>query len=105
MQENNRIHALRRRTLSIPSVQERATASIRFRQTQVKQIDAELLDLLENSEWAENARRLLSIKCVGVVTAGWLLVATVNFTNLMNWPCSRTSSRTVSSAVFPNHRL
>jgi transposase len=37
--------------------------------------------LLENGEWSENARRLLSIKSIGVVTAGWLLVATLNFTN------------------------
>jgi transposase len=80
LQENNRLHALKRRTLSVSPVQERSSVVIHFMQTQVKAIDKELLDLLESGEWAENARRLLSVKCVGVVTAGWLLVATFNFT-------------------------
>jgi hypothetical protein len=44
-------------------------------EAQVKQIDKELLDLLENGAWSENAHRLLSIKSIGVVTAGWLLVS------------------------------
>jgi len=47
--------ALKRRTLYIAQVQERSSASIRFMQEQIKEIDRELLDLLEN------AQRLLSM--------------------------------------------
>lgn len=79
-QELNRLHTLDQRPQIVASVRERSQKLIAYLETQMKQLDLELEAALhQEGEWAEAAKRLLSIPGIGAVTAAWLLVGTVNF--------------------------
>jgi transposase len=47
---------------------------------QISQLEQEIADVLADGAWARSACLLQSIPGVGMLTAAWLLVTTVNFT-------------------------
>lgn len=79
-QEQNRLHALRHNPLADPSLLQRLHRHLRFLAGEIKTLDNELKALLRGDhEWADAARRLLTITGIGYITAAWILVATHNF--------------------------
>lgn len=80
VQTQNRSHALAHRTTQIEAVAQRNDDLISYLEEQIACVEQELKQLyLADHEWSLSAQRLLSIKGIGVVTAGWILVATQNF--------------------------
>jgi len=78
----NQLHALRAGAVVIGSVAQRLEATLAFYDEQVAELEAEIrASLPTEGEWAVNLGLLLSISGVGLWTALWLLVATVNFTS------------------------
>jgi transposase len=78
-QARNHLHALKR-CPAVPNVQEQWETLIADLDARIKHLDKEITALLGDMAWAESATLLLSIPGVGIQTAAWLLVATVNFT-------------------------
>lgn len=79
-QTRNRLHALNKRQLIVPAVKMRLEHLIVFLKDQIATIEAEIhVALRQDTAWAASAERLLSIPGVGEITAGWMLVATLNF--------------------------
>jgi len=79
-QERNRLHALHKRFVLIPSVQQRIQQHLDLLQRQITSIERELEHVFcQDAEWAAAAERLRSVPGLGAVTVGWLLVSTLNF--------------------------
>ncbi len=79
-QLTNQHHARHYRQIVIHPLEGRADDLLALLHTQIRQVDAEIAALLvADTPWCENARLLLSIPCLGQITAAWLLVATHNF--------------------------
>lgn len=99
-QERNRLHALRQRPVVIPPVQQRMEAHLHFLDTQIKAIEGELrAALTQDSAWAAAAQLLLSITGIGLITAAWLLTATLGFT-----ACSTPEQVTAFAGLAPRER-
>jgi transposase len=78
----NQLHALVAGAIVIASVQHQLEAMITFYDQQLTTVEADLLTCLsQEGAWAENLNLLLTIKGIGVWTALWLLVATINFSS------------------------
>jgi transposase len=76
------LHALLAGAVVIARVQTHLEALMAFYDEQIAALEAEVPAVLPTEgAWATNFGLLLSIKGVGVWTALWLLVATVNFTS------------------------
>lgn len=76
----NRRHALVQRIIQVETVQNQMTSLIDVLTDQIQMIEVNLTKLLQaEHEWTQSAICLLSVKGVGVITAGWILVATQNF--------------------------
>lgn len=73
-------HALLHWPVVIGSVRDQFDGMIRDVTERIEQVEHEITDLLQESAWAESAIVLLSITDVGIITTGWLLVGTLNFT-------------------------
>ncbi|MEO8394848.1 MAG: IS110 family transposase [Chloroflexota bacterium] len=74
-------HALQGRPWLVPSVKARRDQLLTYLNGELRALDREIEQLLlQDSAWGASARRLMSIKGIGLMTASWLLVATVNFT-------------------------
>jgi transposase len=79
-QTRNRLHALSKRQVVVAAVQTRLEQLITFLKAQIAAIEQEIhAALQQDAAWAASAERLLSIPGVGEITAGWMLVATLNF--------------------------
>jgi transposase len=80
-QVRNHLHALRHQPVVIPAVHARMEALIRTFDQQIGEIEAELGRALQSDQaWSEAAARLQSIPGIGLLSATWLLVATLKFT-------------------------
>jgi transposase len=80
-QVRNQRHALRQLPVVVEAVQARMEESIALFDSQIAAIEREIAQVLrQDADWASAAALLLSITGIGVITAGWLLVATLNFT-------------------------
>jgi len=80
-QQKNRLHALERRSEVIPAVRDRMQATIDFLSRQVDELNEELSQALRhNPEWYVNAKRIMSIPGLGLISTAWILTATQNFT-------------------------
>jgi transposase len=78
----NQLHALSAGAVVIADVQARLEAVVAFYDEQIASLERELrASLPTEGAWAVNFGLLLSINGIGVWTALWLLVATVNFTS------------------------
>ena len=78
-QANNQLHALVQWPVVIPEVQQQLEAVIATLNEQIRTLDTAIADVLARSAWAASAVRLQSIPGVGLLTAAWILVATVHF--------------------------
>jgi transposase len=97
LQEHNRLKALLYRPKVIVSVKERSEALLKYFDQQLKQLDQELKECFEGeNEWQEAAARLQSITGIGPVTAGWILVATLAFSQ-----CSSAEQATAYAGLAP----
>ncbi len=77
----NQLHALLLTPFVVASVKARMEELIDTLGQQITALDAEVREALAaDAAWAASAARLQSIKGVGLITAAWLLVTTLNFT-------------------------
>ena len=79
VQAKNQLHALRQWPVVVPAVQEQMESVIATLEEQIRALDLATADVLAASAWAGSALRLQSIPGVGLLTAAWILVATVHF--------------------------
>jgi transposase len=80
-QVRNQHHALMQRPVVIASVRARQEELIATLDGQIATVEAELAATLQQDEaWAAAAKRLLSIKGIGLLSTVCLLVTTLNFT-------------------------
>ncbi|MFN8485012.1 MAG: IS110 family transposase [Anaerolineae bacterium] len=94
----NQRHALRQWPVVVKSVEDQLTQVIADLEERLRTVQNELAALLADSEWAASAKLLLSIPGIGPITAGWLLVCTLNFT------LSATPDSLVNYAGLAPHR-
>lgn len=79
-QLRNQLHALVVQPIVIESVRARLESLIATLSEQIKAVEAELRAAIElDEQWAVTAARLQTITGIGLLTAGWLLVRTLNF--------------------------
>jgi transposase len=75
----NQRHALVQWPVVVESVKDQLDSVIRDLTKRIDKLEQEIEAILNESAWSESAALLLSIPGVGIVTTGWLLVATLNF--------------------------
>lgn len=79
-QVRNQRHALMAGPVVIAAVRTRMEQLIATLTEQIAQVEAEIAPALQqDTEWAAAAARLETIKGIGLLTAAWLVVTTVNF--------------------------
>lgn len=79
-QVRNQRHALTQQPVVVAAVVARMDTLIATLDAQIAEVEAELRPALAgDAAWAAAARRLESIKGIGLVTALWILVTTLNF--------------------------
>jgi transposase len=79
-QVRNQLHALVQGPVVIAPVRARMEALIATLTQQILEVEREIGAALRlDAAWAAAAERLQSIKGIGMLTAGWLLVTTLNF--------------------------
>jgi transposase len=78
-QAYNQRHALAQWPDSVPSVLSCLDAVIADLEQRLASLEAEIKQVLHEGEWAGSAELLQSIPGIGMLTAAWLLVLTVNF--------------------------
>jgi len=80
-QVRNQLHALIQLPVVIPAVRARMEDLIATFDAQIMAIEREIARVLpQDTAWAASAELLLSIAGVGLLTAAWLLVGTLNVT-------------------------
>jgi transposase len=79
-QARNQLHALVQWPVVVAAVQAQLEAVIATLDEQIQALDAAIGAVLVDSAWAASARRLQSIPGIGLITAAWILVATVQVT-------------------------
>jgi transposase len=80
-QVRNQRHALLRQPRVIADVQRRMDSLLETLNDQIAEIEGELaIALRQDENWAAAAERLQTITGVGMLTASWILVTTLNFT-------------------------
>lgn len=96
-QFRNQLHALQQEPIVITAVRDRLEHLITTLTEQIEQIEREISTALaQDAAWAAAATRLQSIKGVGLVTASWVLVATLNFT-----ACPNAGAATAYAGLAP----
>jgi transposase len=76
----NQRHALQQWPVRIASALEALDTVIAELNAQVASLEHEIAEVLRDGAWASSARILLTARGVGLITTGWLLVGTLNFT-------------------------
>jgi transposase len=80
-QVRNQRHALVQQPVVVEAVKKRMDELVATLDEQIHVVEREIAEALQaHREWAAAARRLQTIPGVGLITAAWLLVTTVNFT-------------------------
>jgi transposase len=79
-QARNQRHALRQWPVVVASVCQHLDAVIADLDTRVDGLEAEIATALQDSAWAASLGYLTSAPGIGLLTAAWLLVPTLNFT-------------------------
>jgi len=79
-QARNQLHALVQWPVVVAGAEAPLTAVIADFDARIAVLEGEIAAVLANSEWAESLGYLTSAPGIGLLTAAWLLVATVNFT-------------------------
>lgn len=79
-QTRNQRHALVQWPVVVASVQQHLDEVIALLDARIADLEAEIATVLAASDWAESLACLTSAPGIGVLTAAWLLVSTMNFT-------------------------
>jgi transposase len=80
-QFRNQRHALIQQPLVVASVRERLDELITTLTDEIAAVEREIAQVLQQDDaWAAAAKRLQTVKGIGMLTAAWLLTTTVNFT-------------------------
>jgi transposase len=79
-QTRNQRHALLQWPLVVASVQQHLDAVIADLDVRIADLEGEIGSVLAASDWAESLACLTSAPGIGLLTAAWLLVGTMNFT-------------------------
>ena len=79
-QTSNQMHALEQWPVQIASVREHLQSVLAMLDEQIAALERELKGVLRDGAWAKSAAHLQSITGIGLITASWLLVGTLNFT-------------------------
>jgi transposase len=98
-QARNQRHALVQWPVVIESVKAHLDSVIAELESHLARLDAEITQVLRDGVWAEAATLLLSITGIGMVTTGWLLVGTLNFS-----ACSSAESAAAYVGLVPLER-
>jgi len=78
-QARNQLHALLQWPVVVPAVQEQLESVIATLDEQIRVLDEAIAAVLATGAWAASAQRLQSVPGIGVLTAAWILVATIHF--------------------------
>ena len=96
-QLRNQLHALSQGPVVIAAVRTRMETLIATLTSQAEEVESEINEALQmDAAWAAAAERLQSIKGIGALTAGWLLVTTLNFTH-----CRTAEAATAYAGLAP----
>ncbi len=99
-QARNQRHALVRLPVVVAAVRERLDALIATLDGQLEAAEGEIAQVIrQDPSWAANAELLLSITGIGLLSAAWLLVATLNFEL-----CPTVGAATAYAGLAPNPR-
>jgi len=99
-QVRNQLHALTHLPVVIAAVRARMEALIATLDAQIEAVEGEIAEAIHLDErWAATATLLLSITGIGLVTAAWLLVSTLNFT-----VCATAEEATAYAGLAPHPR-
>jgi transposase len=80
LQVTNQLHALAQGPVVIAAVRQRMEALIATLNAQIKEVEREIAPVLEqDAAWAKAVALLQTISGVGLITAAWLVTATLNF--------------------------
>jgi len=79
-QARNQRHALRQWPVVVAGVQQQLDELIADLSRRIEALEREIASVVQAGEWAASASYLQSIPGIGVLTAAWLLVTTLNFT-------------------------
>jgi len=97
-QVRNQRHALGYLPVVVEAVRARMDDLIATFDAQIVAIEREIAQVLpQNAAWAASAALVVSIAGVGLLTAAWLLVATLNFTS-----CASPEAATAYAGLAPN---
>lgn len=99
-QVRNQLHALIQGPLVIANVRARMETLIATLTAQIAEVEAELAVVVaQDTGWTDAIRRLQSIPGVGLLTAAWLVVGTLNFTL-----CATAEQATAYAGLAPMPR-
>ncbi|MDQ2898100.1 MAG: IS110 family transposase [Actinomycetota bacterium] len=79
-QTRNQRHALLQWPVVVASVRDHLDGVIAMLDARIADLEGEIAAVLATSDWAESLACLTSAPGIGVLTAAWLLVGTMNFT-------------------------
>jgi transposase len=100
-QVRNQLHALVQGPLIIATVRARMETLIATLNGQIAEVEAELAAVVaQDTGWTDAIRRLQSIPGVGLLTAAWLVVGTLNFTL-----CATAEQATAYAGLAPMPRV
>jgi len=96
-QVRNQLHALQKGAVVIAAVRQRMESLIATLNAQIAEVDAEIGPVLQqDAAWTTAAARLQSITGIGLLTAAWLLVTTLNFS-----VCATPDAATAYAGLAP----
>jgi transposase len=99
-QIRNQRHALIQGPHVVDSVQERMEVLLGTLDTQIAEVEAELATVVnQETAWTDAIKRLQSIPGVGLLTAAWIVVGTLNFTL-----CATAEQATAYAGLAPMPR-
>ncbi|MBA3947070.1 MAG: IS110 family transposase [Herpetosiphonaceae bacterium] len=99
-QMRNQLHALQQQPVVIAAVRQRLETFIATFTAQISELDAEIAAVLQQDDaWAATATRLQTITGIGLITASWLVVATLNFST-----CPTPEAATAYAGLAPREQ-
>jgi transposase len=95
----NQLHALEQWPVRVAAVQQQMVQVIESLDEQVRTLEEAIAEVLADGAWAASAAHLQSIPGLGLVTAAWLVVGTVNFTT-----CATAEAAAHDAGLAPMER-
>jgi transposase len=99
-QVRNQVHALVQQPVVVVAVRQRMETLITTCTDQITELEGEIARVLQQDDaWATSATRLQTITGIGLLTAAWLVVTTLNFTL-----CPTPAAATAYAGLAPQPR-